>query len=513
MSIHTRVKNLVLLGNRHQKVAILCSFCIAGIIILSTNHVQQMRYLQNSHIESYIKYDVKDLESRRLHSAVDVKIYNGNNLQKLSESTNPGPTIEKSTTSFISKRSKLLNFSPENRNSNGHFINFQDIVNSNIDIMLNKKERIPSLDNTSNYRPGQRLTNNRPEKERTLKETNEFQKHSSNISSILKKSNNSNQTLVLLVTYLRSGSTFTADLIQQASDMFYIYEPLKPYVKGQHYFTMDSVCHTINGTCRKQKGRRENIDNILDDLAKFYKCDLLHVPISYFRYSNKSTTMHQFDHCRHYNTEYNCLLKFQDKCRKSVRMIKTIRMNMKVAEKLIEEFPQLKIIHLIRDPRGSYQSRKNGYFLKNQNDLDAITRSNCDHLKSDLKIGSRLKAIYPDRIKTILYETVAEQPLKAARSLFRFLGLTEPANFESWLGSHTKAGYSNGYYDTVRRNSTTTANLWRKYINLKVVKSFDQNCKKVYKILGLKELPNYPTLHNTFISSRYKSPVFGEYFE
>jgi hypothetical protein len=44
-----------------------------------------------------------------------------------------------------------------------------------------------------------------------------------------------------------------------------------------------------------------------------------------------------------------------------------------------------------------------------------------------------LKEAYPDRINTLLYERVAEEPLKAARSLFRFLELTEPAHFESWL--------------------------------------------------------------------------------
>lgn len=70
------------------------------------------------------------------------------------------------------------------------------------------------------------------------------------ISKILTEKDNLNQTLILLVTYLRSGSTFTADLIQQASDVFYLYEPLKPYVRGEYYFTLDSVCHIINGTCR-----------------------------------------------------------------------------------------------------------------------------------------------------------------------------------------------------------------------------------------------------------------------
>lgn len=264
---------------------------------------------------------------------------------------------------------------------------------------------------------------------------------------------------------------------------------------------------------RKQKGRRENIDHILDDVAKFYNCDFFHVPIYYFRYSNKSSTMFDFDYCRHHKTQYKCLLEFQSKCRKSVRMIKTIRLNLDVAEKLMEEFPRLKVIHLIRDPRGSYQSRKNGYFMNNQKNLEAISKSNCDSLNTDLRTGFRLKEAYPDRIKTLLYERVAEEPLKAARSLFRFLELTEPAHIESWLENHTKAARSNGYYDTIRKNSKITAYLWRKFINLRVVKSFDKNCGSVYRILGFKPFNKYRTLQNISIPSRQNSPIFGDFLD
>ena len=223
--------------------------------------------------------------------------------------------------------------------------------------------------------------------------------------------------------------------------------------------------------------------------------------------------MLEFDQCRHNKTQYKCLLKFQEKCEKSIRMIKTIRMNLEVAEKLMEEFSNLKVIHLLRDPRGSYQSRKNGYFLRDQRSLKAITTSNCANLYADLNTGFRLKKLYPDRFKTITYETVAEEPLKASRSIFRFLGLTEPAHFESWIESHTQAGYSNGYYDTVRKNSKATAYLWRKYINIKVVKSFDKNCKRVYRILGIKPFYSYKELQDSNIPARVRSPVFGDFLD
>lgn len=178
---------------------------------------------------------------------------------------------------------------------------------------------------------------------------------------------------------------------------------------------------------------------------------------------------------------------------------------MEIAEKLLEEFPQMKIIHLVRDPRGTYQSRKRGQFLRLQYNLEAITKSNCDILLSNLRTGFRLKEQYPDRVETILYEALAERPLEAARSLYRFLGLTEPFQFEQWVHNHTMAGYSNGYYDTVRQNSITTAYHWRRFINLKVVQSFDKNCHDVYKILGLNKFNSYTELHNTKLPVRHVS--------
>lgn len=125
------------------------------------------------------------------------------------------------------------------RKKSSHFINFQDIVNINVDKILSgsRQERYPLIDNTSNYRHS-RIAN----------------------SPTIAKSSGANETInkqppknikIIIVTYLRSGSTFTADLIQQSSDLFYLYEPLKPYVRGQFYFTLGgSLCNVINGTCR-----------------------------------------------------------------------------------------------------------------------------------------------------------------------------------------------------------------------------------------------------------------------
>ena len=56
--------------------------------------------------------------------------------------------------------------------------------------------------------------------------------------------------LVLIVTYLRSGSTLTAEIIENGDGVFYVYEPLRffmPQLFG--YFGKDGLCFANNNTC------------------------------------------------------------------------------------------------------------------------------------------------------------------------------------------------------------------------------------------------------------------------
>ena len=53
---------------------------------------------------------------------------------------------------------------------------------------------------------------------------------------------------VIILAYLRSGSTFTADVIQQHPDIYYLYEPFYSTI-GQQYYTNNGVCRFLDGNC------------------------------------------------------------------------------------------------------------------------------------------------------------------------------------------------------------------------------------------------------------------------
>ena len=54
-------------------------------------------------------------------------------------------------------------------------------------------------------------------------------------------------TSVLILTYMRSGSSLTGDILQQATDSFYVYEP---FWRVEHRDTRIDIITYVNGSRR-----------------------------------------------------------------------------------------------------------------------------------------------------------------------------------------------------------------------------------------------------------------------
>lgn len=54
---------------------------------------------------------------------------------------------------------------------------------------------------------------------------------------------------LLLFSYMRSGSSLTAELIRDSPNTFFVFEPLIP-LAPYHYFTDESVCNMRDVKCR-----------------------------------------------------------------------------------------------------------------------------------------------------------------------------------------------------------------------------------------------------------------------
>ncbi|XP_021374890.1 uncharacterized protein LOC110464150 isoform X2 [Mizuhopecten yessoensis] len=317
--------------------------------------------------------------------------------------------------------------------------------------------------------------------------------------------------LVLLLTYLRSGSTLTADIIQQVPGVFYAYEPLRRYIATDNgYISMNGICSMNNLTCRQPTLTSELPQLYIEDIVRYYGCDLEHV-VGPFLWSETSMSVKRYKDCTHVTTQLNADNQFcLHQCFESTRYLKTIRLSMDIVEILMKIIPRLKVIHLLRDPRGMIESRKRGGFLGPRMDVDITTvaRSVCERFERDIEIATKLKQKYPGRLKTYLYEQIAEHPKSASASLFNFLGLTASDSFDMWLHNHTAAGSNGKYYGTTRANSSLTASSWRLHMSYNDVLKVDNECQTFYSYTGILKAVSNKSLRDLNFHLRLPSPEF-----
>ncbi|KAK3094115.1 hypothetical protein FSP39_024275 [Pinctada imbricata] len=299
--------------------------------------------------------------------------------------------------------------------------------------------------------------------------------------------NDENRVLpVLVLAYLRSGSTFTAAILQEAPRSFYVFEPLLSFFMTSSFKTTPSCTdpNYFSEDCREAE-----VNNVmLGQMSQFYSCNY---STSFFEPDHQAgrsnSERYLYDCIRtKNNTKESCFLQTKEMCfRSRVRIIKTIRMSLRLTKKLFEKVPNLKIIHLIRDPRGVIGSRQHGDFMtKNNKGLLLSGAEICQRYMKDIEAAHEIEAIWPNRIKRIYYEKLATNSFGTAKEMFEFLGIPLPVNIQKWIHDHTSSKSSNDYYGTHRSNTSNISQKWRKTLNKYTIKNIDKQCEQLYKITG-----------------------------
>ncbi|KAK3893229.1 hypothetical protein Pcinc_002915 [Petrolisthes cinctipes] len=175
---------------------------------------------------------------------------------------------------------------------------------------------------------------------------------------------------VLLVSSMgRSGSSFLGQILSSVPSAFYYFEPL--YMMRNH-LQEDMVWQGLMGlfTCnmsRKFLYAAVNRKNVLN--------------------SNKNLA-----HCSARCLKSGGLVK---ECRsKKVKAIKSIRTHVAWVAPLLNALPSLKVIHLVRDPRGTVRSMASLGWLQRYN-----LTTGCNKFSQDLLNGKTLTALYPDSLE------------------------------------------------------------------------------------------------------------------
>ncbi|XP_013419072.1 carbohydrate sulfotransferase 1-like [Lingula anatina] len=298
-------------------------------------------------------------------------------------------------------------------------------------------------------------------------------------------------TGVLIFGYYRSGSSFIGEMFNRNPNALYIFEPLFNIINAQQPKASDIAF--LNGT--KMSADDVGTQRIFfHSLIGLFDCDTSRIPLSVLwspMYINKDRMMHmrRFTQCTKRNTvkiiSSPCLPIYKDICEKAtVKAIKCVRLNdINITENFLQTNPGIRVIHLLRDPRGALSSGlTTGAFRSVGAKRAALDL--CERMKNNLVNGRRIQKRYPGRFFEIRYEDVAENPLKMISYVYKVLSLSITEDIKQTFMRLANGSKADGAYGTVRTDSNATAHAWKTKINPEVKQTIDSICVDVLKLVG-----------------------------
>ena len=297
---------------------------------------------------------------------------------------------------------------------------------------------------------------------------------------------------IMVVTTWRSGSTFLGDLLNHYKGVYYYFEPLHYYAK--HRNPPQSEIEFIESLLKC----RYDQDNIgyLHHVSK---------PANKFLFKNHNFRL--WNSCQNMlPQEMMCLLpEYLNKVCPlyPIKLMKTVRLNLRETETLIKDPSlDLKILFLVRDPRGTYNSRSSTAISNWCNkDQCADPEVGCQQMMDNINAAFDLETRYPGTIKLVRYEDLSMYPQDVVADMMDFLDLPMIEELSKYIETHTgaeklktvrnkkthKVEHKKNPYGT-SRNSTATAFAWRDKLTFDHIQEIQDACEAPMSKLGYRLL-------------------------
>lgn len=334
--------------------------------------------------------------------------------------------------------------------------------------------------------------------------------------------------LVYILTTWRSGSSFFGELFNQNPGVFFLYEPL--WHIWQKLYPGDAL--SLQGAER-------------DMLRALYKCDFSVFQL-YSNQGEKNMTTFQvfgatlnkvicsYPLCSSYRKDRvglvdekvcrrcppQSLEDLEKECLKyDTIAIKGVRiLDINVLAPLIEDPSiNLRIIHLVRDPRAVTSSRirsKHGLIRENlqvvrsrnskarhvamepvnrqagkrdAQDFHSITAMEviCQYNFQTLKMALNPPGWFKGKYKLVRYEDLVENPIQTLQNVYRFINLSVGPEMKAFVMNMTSGNNSWGTpFQVSSRNATMALSAWRTLLTFPQIRQVEEYCRKAMSILG-----------------------------
>ncbi|CAM4544998.1 carbohydrate sulfotransferase 6-like [Lepidochelys kempii] len=319
------------------------------------------------------------------------------------------------------------------------------------------------------------------------------------------------QVHILILSSWRSGSSFTGQLFSQHPDVFYLMEP------AWHVWT----AMYQNRAKTLQMAARDLIRSVfLCDMSVFdaymstrrNKSDLFQWETSRALCSPPACDLFQRNHiisktaCKTLCSRYP-FSKVEEACKTySHTVLKEVRFFdlMVLYPLLTDPSLNLKIIHLVRDPRAVFHSREKTVAAlmrdsnmvvgpqKNQgesgpyNVMQEICKS---HIRIYTEGSQALPSFLKGRYMLVRYEDIVNDPLAKAEQLYKFAELHFTPKLQVWVYNITHGkGLGMQAFDISSRDAVNVSQAWRKNLPFQKIEKLQNVCKDAMDLLGYRLL-------------------------
>lgn len=317
------------------------------------------------------------------------------------------------------------------------------------------------------------------------------------------------KTHILILSSWRSGSSFVGQIFSQHPDVFYLMEP------AWHVWM----------SLKKSNAKVLHMAS-RDLIRSVFQCDMS-VFDSYLSEKRKSSDLFKWamsralcspPACKFFErtdiiTEKACktvcgkgnFSKVEEACQTySHVVLKEVRFfNLRVLYSLLTDSSlNVKIIHLVRDPRAVFCSRNESTsYLLTDSSIILNNPKKMDHnaeyevmkeiCKSHEEIYWTAIQMYPkilkDRYMMVRYEDLSRDPLGKVKEMYLFANLDLTPKLEAWIHNSTHGvKYEHGGFKTTARDALKVSQAWRNSLPFQAVKKVQALCKGAMKLLGYK---------------------------
>ncbi|XP_078485025.1 carbohydrate sulfotransferase 1-like [Ciona intestinalis] len=312
----------------------------------------------------------------------------------------------------------------------------------------------------------------------------------------------SRRKVVILFTTKRSGSTFLGEVFNQNPNAFYLFEPLFPFTR-----TCDLLREERINTLRQfTECNFKNVSeiykeafNIIKHTDKFAKClknnicfEERHIPL-----------LAKYESVCQQSNYSDCQLPMKptiisEICSKSKLVVyKILRVcELQDLAHLVEtEYLDIRIVHLVRDPRAILSSRmKLTEDQTNNETLKAEATALCHRLRKNVQFSNSFWKSQNGEYMRVRHEDITTNPMQAVQEIYRFVDEPVPHNIQDWVNNSMTAEENIkkttvSAFSTVRKPSDVL-NKWRRTLNFRTVQLIQAECLDVLQDLGYLTVKN-----------------------